>query len=145
MTASAGEVTEMVQNWSSLSLTTALHCFWSPREEMGNVAWVLSVWEGCLPAITEWWIRHLNFLSQVRVIKSGYYKVRRNWFWRRIKEVHPGTRSDKGWWPRLSVVMAYICERFIVHKVSSTRVESSLCSLYGYQNLRLPKSLYKMS
>lgn len=46
MTASVGAVTEMVQEYGSLSTTAAFHHLGSPRLEIGNVAWVLLVAEG---------------------------------------------------------------------------------------------------
>ena len=62
MTASEGVVTEMVQDWASLSSTSALHHFWSPRLEIGNVAWVMLALEGCSPAVTHRRIGHLDLL-----------------------------------------------------------------------------------
>jgi hypothetical protein len=75
MTASTGVVTETVQCWASLSSTAALHPFWSPREEIGKMAWVLLILEGCSPEM------HSNKLviwtsrSQVRGINQGLTKM----------------------------------------------------------------------
>lgn len=74
MTASAGVVTEMVQDWSSLSLTLALHDFASPRLEIENVAWVLLSWEGCSPAVTRRSINHLDLLATAQSNKMKYHK-----------------------------------------------------------------------
>lgn len=53
MGALAGVFTEMVQQYGSCSSSFALHCFWSPRLEMGNLTWVLSALECCGPAAKE--------------------------------------------------------------------------------------------
>lgn len=60
MGALAGAFTEMVQKHGSCSSRAALHCFWSPRWEIGNSTWVPSVLEGFGPAAKEIWFPHIH-------------------------------------------------------------------------------------
>lgn len=74
MTASTGVVTEMVQFWALLSSTAALHPFRSPKEEIGNMAWVLLALEGCSPKIAQKQVDRLDFQVTAQSNKSRYYK-----------------------------------------------------------------------
>lgn len=98
MTAFEGVVTEMVQDWVSLSSTIALHHFWSLRLEIGNVAWVPLALEGCSPELTHRRIGQLDILLTTQGNKAKYHKVGagKNCFWKRMKEAHPLRGGSKG-------------------------------------------------
>ena len=98
MIASVGVVTEMFQEWASLSSTTALHHFRSPILEIGNVAWVFLALEGCSPAVTQRRTGHLDLLVTTASNKLKYHKVGtgENWFLVRMKAAHPVMGGNKG-------------------------------------------------